>query len=300
MRWTPTLLAGLLGALLAGGSADRPVAAADAPANPHGDPAACTACHAPGASPSQPGAPLPVVQTCRSCHPTADMHPVGMAPSRVTVAAGWPLEDGKVTCATCHAEPAHGGEAAALPAPWHRGGPYPSVTRFCYACHDAAGYTQSDPHRPAKPGDPADPSCAACHTGTPAKGASLDQARLRAGPDAACTGTCHSEPPHAGVAEHLGKAVPADVAAALPATLTLHQGQIACYTCHEVHTTSAAPSSAGRRALAQGLRAEALSGDWAALAGAEIAWPDGADPHAMLAESAADGGLCQACHGVGP
>lgn len=297
------LLAGAaaaLGLALTLGGGSEGVAAEAVAQSPHGAADGCLACHAPGGSPSEPGAPLPIVETCRSCHPTADMHPVGMAPNKVAVAAGWPLEDGKVTCATCHAEPAHGGDAAALARPWHRGGPYPSVTRFCYACHVSENYEKVSPHTASKATDSRDASCAACHTGTPPAGAALAQARLRAGADKACTGTCHTEAPHAGSPEHLGRAVDPAVAAALPANMPLSDGRIACFTCHEVHGSTPPGAVDGRRSLSAGLRARALDSDWSALADAGVTWPDGADPHGMLAAPASDGSLCRACHGAGP
>lgn len=292
------LVAVLLGAGLALRGADG-VAVASGPTNPHGDANGCTSCHAPGAAPGEVGAALPVVQTCRGCHPTADMHPVGMAPNKIKVAQGWPLEDGKVTCATCHAEPAHGGEAAKLSAPWHRGGPYPSVTRFCYACHEAEGYTRTSPHRPEAGEDPTDSSCSACHSGTPAQGAAPEASRLRAGADKVCTGTCHSETLHAGAYEHMGKVVDPAVAAALPDDMPLLGGAISCYTCHDVHdagsTAAHAPST-----LASGLQSRALAHDWSGLASSSVVLPGADEAGAMLATSAADGGLCRACHGAGP
>lgn len=294
------ILAALVGAALASLGGVDGTAAASGPNNPHGDPAGCVACHAPGESPDKPGAALPIVQTCRSCHPTADMHPVGMAPSHVKVADGWPLENGKVTCATCHAEPAHGGEAAALKAPWHRGGPYPSVTRFCYACHEPEGYERTSPHKVAQITDSRDSSCSACHSGVPVEGAALDQSRLRAGADKVCTGTCHTETAHAGTYEHMGRTVDPAVAAALPATMPLHNGQIACYTCHEVHGDALTPTGSRKAAVSDGLRSRALASDWSALADGAVIWPEADDPHALLAAPTSDSSLCRACHGAGP
>lgn len=269
--------------------------------NPHGDPTACNACHAPGASPTEPGPALPIVATCRGCHPTADMHPVGMAPHNVKVPDSYPLEDGKVTCATCHAEPAHGGDAAKLSAPWHRGGPYTQVTRFCYSCHESSAYTRASPHHPDKPRDPNDPTCAACHTGTPSEGASFADAHLRAGEDV-CTGTCHKTSPHAGISEHMGKEVDADRAATLPASVVLLDGRVACYSCHDVHDSAAETPEKGRRELVGSLHGLAMDGDWKDLAGADLSWPGNTDPAhpPMLALPINDGSLCRACHGDGP
>lgn len=267
--------------------------------NPHGDPGACLSCHAPGSSAEEPGPALPIVETCRGCHPTADMHPVGIAPRHVPVPQGWPLEQGLVTCATCHVEPSHGGASASLPSPWHRDGPYPSVTRFCYACHEQEAYQRQSPHTSIGR-DPNASSCAACHAGQPVEGAGLAESRLRSGLDKVCTGSCHSEPAHAGVAEHLGVEIDPALAATLPASVPLLEGRIACFTCHEVHTPEAAAHAAGRRDLSVPLREAALAADWSALTASPVQWPGGGEGHPMLAASATTGELCAACHGEGP
>jgi hypothetical protein len=264
--------------------------------NPHGDPAQCTACHAPGASATAPGKALPIVETCRSCHPDADMHPVGMPPQDVHVPEGWPLEAGLVTCSTCHAEPAHGRELATLPSPWHRGGPYEPITGLCYQCHEAAEYTRTDPHHPRAPRDASDPTCAACHTGLPETGASPAAARLRFATEDACV-TCHAGSVHAGVEEHMGESM--DPATA-PGLVRMDDGTIACWTCHEIHDPK--PIEADRRDRSDGFRALALSHDWAHLGGADVSWPGTSPPDhpPLLALSADDGALCRACHGEGP
>lgn len=277
------------------------VAVADAaPVNPHGSPTGCIECHATAPDGVSIGVPLPIVATCRGCHPTADMHPVGMPPDEVRVQKGWPLEDGKVTCATCHAEPAHGGEAAALEAPWHRGGPYARVEELCYQCHDRAAYTRSDPHHPAVMRSFEDPTCAACHTGPPAQGASLADSRLRAGAEEACL-SCHVGPIHTGLVDHMGKVVPEAQRASIAATLPLDaEGRIGCWTCHDAHQTEAssvAPDFDGR--LVTQLVHQAIRDDWKlALAPDALRLPGQApvEHPTLLALPASDGTLCLACH----
>lgn len=287
----------LVAGLARAGSAD----AIPGVVNPHGSPAGCLSCHDAGAG-GAVGAARPVVATCRSCHPTADMHPVGMPPGAVHVPASFPLEAGLVTCATCHAEPAHGGEAATLASPWHRGGPYAEPTRFCYACHESRSYTRADPHHPATPRDPADPSCAACHTGNPAPGAAAADARLRFPTDAAC-GTCHEGAVHGGLEGHLGRVVDPARAVALGATLPLGAGGvITCWTCHEVHGGPPDPGLGRARPVAEAFRSRSLAAEWAALADPAVRWPGETDPAhpPLLALPASDGTLCRACHGEGP
>lgn len=264
--------------------------------NPHGQPDQCAACHVAGPTPTQAGPAKPIVATCRSCHPTADMHPVGMAPKVVHVHDGWPLEDGKVVCSTCHAEPAHGGEFAALSPPWHRGGPYPQITGLCYSCHEATDYTRKDPHHPQAARDPNDSTCSACHTAEPAPGATVDEANLRFPTADACR-VCHEGEVHAGVVQHVGERVdPAGWEQPLPLAAG---NKIACWTCHEVH--GGATEQMTRPAAADAFHQLVLRRDWTHLTGPELLWPgsseEGHPP--MLALTVDDGALCRSCHGEG-
>ena len=236
---------------------------------PHGAPDGCPACHEPaeeGVGPARPATP-----TCLGCHPTADMHPVGVKPVTTSIPAGWPLEDGAVTCATCHVEPAHEGVDPQLPRPWHREGPYATSLELCARCHDLGEYVRVDPHHGA---------CGACHTAYPEAGASVAAAKLRTEPERLCA-TCHEGPVHHGVSTHLGAPAPAD----LPWP-SWPDGQIACFTCHDVHDSGAAKHV--RTPLASELRALAGLGPWPA-----------APAHPPMLVAPVDG-LCSACHGVGP
>lgn len=264
--------------------------AADAPLvrdDPHGRPDRCGACHQAGPSPEAPGAALPIVETCRSCHPTADMHPVGMAPDEVRVPEGWPLEQGRMTCATCHTEPAHDPEVlVAAVSPWHRGGPYEHRTDLCYQCHVRAEYTRTNPHEASTA--PREAACAACHSALPEPDAAVADALLRLAADEVCT-TCHPGPAHAGAAEHLGKPVPAPT----PALPLLDGDRIACFTCHEVH--DGVPASLPTP-LGEAFRARALARDWATLADPALSlrWPGAAGTHAQL--TMPGDALCRTCH----
>lgn len=258
--------------------------------SPHDKPDACVACHAPGTD-GRPGAPLPVVATCRSCHPDADMHPVGVAPHDTPVPAGWPLEDGKLSCATCHAEPSCSADRADV-APWFRGGNPDRTLDFCYRCHAPARLERSNPHLPTTEGGT--DGCTACHSGRPEPGAAVAASRLRLAPAEACA-TCHPGPVHAGVVEHVGKVQTRALSAVAAAALPLDDGgTIACWTCHDVH--AAGPSAA--------LAHDGVAGR--ILAGRERPGGGTAPPEAsagrapMLALSATDGTLCTACHGSGP
>ncbi len=286
-----------------------PATAADtaSPDNPHGDPDACTACHAPAAPGEYAGAVLPIVATCRSCHPTADMHPVGVAPDEVPVPERFPLENGLVTCATCHVEPAHGGDAM-IPPPYHRGGPYKDVRQLCYSCHERSTYTRTDPHHPDTPRSNDDSTCAACHSGVPETGASPADARLRFPTSESCK-TCHDGSLHQGVGDHVGKTLPADALAGLSPLVPVDpDGTVQCWSCHDVHghLEGQAPDIqkrwTGARPLADELRADALAGPWKDQVAGDVTWPGLVQPEhpPLLAMPIVDGTLCQACHGDGP
>ncbi|MDP2310687.1 MAG: cytochrome c3 family protein [Pseudomonadota bacterium] len=249
--------------------------------SPHGQPGACAACHDPTAG-AAPGAVRPVDATCRSCHPDADMHPVGMEPQAIAIAPGFPLEAGVMTCATCHAEPSCDRAREGI-APFLRGGNPDRKVDFCNRCHEPARLERTDPHHPGE-ASADDPTCAACHNGAPAPAAPPALARLMLSPADACV-TCHPGPVHAGAAEHVGAVQPA-LAGELAEALPLDAGnRIACWTCHDVHAHDpTAPVPPSRLTVA--LR--------------RAAPPPTTDHPSLLALPAADGTLCRACHGKGP
>lgn len=261
-------------------------AAADEPMNPHGNRDGCVACHLPD-RPSLVGPVKPIVQTCRGCHPTADMHPVDIVPRRVNVPEGFPLDEGgRMTCATCHDEPGHGAAEAALPGPWFRNGPYGTTTEFCNTCHQPDELKRVDPHHPRFARDPTDPSCSACHVARPEDGAAPDQSRLRLPPAAACL-TCHTGLPHHGAAEHIGR--PGDPAWGLP----LADGRVTCFTCHNVHDGVGAGRLGGK--LPDAMRKAVLDDEWAGLEGATFPGANEGHPP-MLREPLEGGALCTRCH----
>ena len=295
---TALLSLGLLAAgIAAAGSGEaRP----DVP-NPHNQPDACATCHE-VSDDDAVGAPKLGMQLCYDCHPNADMHPVNVEPVDTRVPSGWPLLDGAVVCATCHAEPACDADRSDV-APFLRGAdPLKSRSAFCFQCHDATEYQRANPHRPATARDPSDPTCAACHSGAPIAGASVPDARLRFPEgDQGCV-ECHQRPVHQGVGPHLGQA-PADHGLAPTGALSLDaSGQIRCYTCHEVHGDGdAAPVRDHHGRLRDALVAHIAAEDWDPWVSEAVLSEAEEDDHgALLALPAADGSLCRACHGVGP
>lgn len=270
----------LLAALLVPNAGAVPVKALGT--TPHSVPDACSACHEPG---TPAGPTKPIVTNCLSCHPTEDHHPVNVAPGEIKVAAGWPLENGKMTCATCHDE--HPDDQASTDR-MLRGGHPATVKEFCYRCHESTvNTTRQSPH-PTDGKPAADGSCSACHSGRPAAGATLAESRLRLEPTRVCV-VCHEGEVHTGTKAHLGKQLerPIDpkVAAEFPLTA---DGTIACWTCHDVHNSAVNPPPAPRRL------ADALA---KAVRGGKV---DAPLTTSLLALPVSDGSLCRACHGNGP
>ena len=130
---------------------------------------------------------------------------------------------------------------------------------------------RQSPHLPLGATDPAQAGCPACHSTTPATGASVADAMLRAPIDRACT-TCHPGDVHVGTVEHLGRRQTAAMASPLPLGPA---GTIGCWTCHDVHQPPVP---------------RPVPSELAAVLG-----PAPVGPVAMLALS--DGRLCLACHG---
>lgn len=258
--------------------------------SPHDQPGACAACHDPAAGPA-PGAVRPIEANCRTCHPDADMHPTGMRPRDIRVHEGWPLENGVVTCATCHAEP--GCDPAREHAvPYLRGGVPPRRMDFCYRCHQPTVLVRSNPHITLPPPATANDQCAACHAGLPQQGASPAESRLRLAPAEACA-TCHPSPVHLGVPEHANAVLEAELSVEAASLLPLlPDRKIACWTCHDVHT-SETPTLPRRRSLL-GDRLNVIP------PAPQPAGDKQKERSTMLALPAADGRLCQACHGTGP
>jgi hypothetical protein len=306
IRLSLTLLLSACLVALVGTAAAQEPAETPAVANPHGAPDQCTACHAPGETDDAPGEALSSIETCTACHveTAKDMHAVGLPPEKSTIPEGWPLEDGVVACATCHAEPACD---ATRPkeAPWHRGGPYPDELQMCWQCHSEEGMDREDPHHPATVRETADPTCSACHLGMPSKGAAATDSMLIQDPDKLCD-FCHEGLQHSGMASHMGAEM-GDLKGAQPGLFPLDEGgKIACWTCHEVHrdgdTVQAERLADG--ALRDALRTRLLEKDWTGLLPADVRWPEAKTERAehtpMLVLPLADGQLCIGCHGDGP
>ena len=284
--------------------------------NPHGRADACSSCHeATDAADVTTPASLEAA-VCRDCHPRDRMylgcleekaHPIGQELKTATVPADWPLLDGTITCATCHAEPACDSDRNPEP-PYHRDGPYLVEFSLCWQCHEADTVERSNPHRPDE-WRKADRSCTACHSGLPDPGVPPAQSRLR-GPEAEVCATCHPVPLLLGSAAHLGMQLE-DFDPTFAAGLIAldEEGRIWCWTCHEVHGDGdrippdlPPPPVAEQRELRSGYRSLPGPDVLGELRQDRVLDPPepGPDYQPLLALPADDGSLCRACHGEGP
>ena len=275
---------------------------ADEPVNPHDSADGCLSCHEAGETAEVPGPALPSTPTCEGCHPDVEMHAVGEAPRTTSTPEGWPLEDGVLACATCHAEPSCDADRPKQ-APWNRGGPYTDESTMCWQCHVRSDYERSDPHHPEVKRDPQDTTCQVCHNTVPAAGAAPADSQLRLKDGGDLCGFCHEEERHSGADVHMGATVETlDPEAAAFVALD-GEGKIACWTCHEVHGDEAeSRESKPGKPVGDAIRARLRANDWEGLLPADVVWPGTAvrEDHPSMLGLAGDGPLCSACHGDGP
>jgi len=192
------------------------------------------------------------------CHlktPGSYIHPTDIKPSdekRTKIPAGFPLEEGKVTCLTCH-DLYRQCQKQSFDRVSLRGVPYPKTTDFCFKCHDQKNYVQLDPHEQLdKKGDIVTEKCLYCHTEVPdAKQADLEDPKLVGDLEVLCQ-RCHfhlarrmqsskfshmTKPTAKTIAtmkkmeEQLGILLPLDA-----------RGQTTCATCHNPHEEGVIPA----------------------------------------------------------
>ncbi len=261
--------------------------------NPHWSAEGCTHCHADGSGKLEKIAASEVDRTCVSCHDGvrahAEAHPIGRKGRTefASVPDGWPLNQDRLSCLTCHDVQRHCDTAATRPeqnSAMLRG---PTVERrldFCTNCHTPSESWRINPHRQlAADGTMRSETCGFCHSATPAispDGRRSHDPGLRASASGVCLG-CHA--PHwdyfpgghldrpvteeirrrliarefAGANEMNGEARTAEFETAVrdsgrrPQFLPLAEDRVACYTCHNPHERGLFPSESpmGRMAL---------------------------------------------------
>lgn len=198
--------------------------------DPHYRKGLCFTCHGDGEDyPLRENDP---VALCNRCHGsgeiTSDAHPLRAVPSAISPPPDWPLQEGALTCLTCHlaGHPEDRDRGKFL-----RGGPYNDRNDFCTNCHDPKVLEARNPHQDINQGK----GCELCHSVRPVPGKdSIDTVELIASPNILCL-RCHEPNPHPGSFDHTitveeGRVPPISV------DLPLYRGrQVICATCHNPH-----------------------------------------------------------------
>lgn len=219
---------------------------------PHGNRAACGACHQ---RPVPPAGTPPFrisddALRCKRCHPTGHerIHPVAVRATPATYPMDFlehPLgADGQTTCATCHDHPC-ASDVDPKNRAFLRGGPFAPFTDFCYRCHPKAGAGGLNPHRQLNDrGEVQAATCAFCHRKPPQdrEGGDFDPKDLLFlhSPVELCMG-CHDPGPHPS-GNHLVELGPA-MRARLEEYERRHRVKLplgpnhraVCTTCHNPH-----------------------------------------------------------------
>ncbi len=211
--------------------------------DPHGALDRCGECHTVGDDGAVTG-PQPSTATCERCHPDTNFHLEGVEPEEVEVPPVMVLQEGRMTCVTCHDEPACDGLARDANGVDHfRDGPYPSTLDLCFRCHERDAYRQTDPHRELRTaeGQRNDALCVFCHQGVPESEADERVEILRVDPVELCKG-CHAHQIHVGIPSHLVLAPKEMIErvqaynAGQPYDIPLGpRGEITCSSCHDPH-----------------------------------------------------------------
>ncbi|MBI4682030.1 MAG: hypothetical protein HY757_02885 [Nitrospirae bacterium] len=184
-------------------------------------------------------------QLCK-CHgytPGTYIHPAGIVPSeekKASIPKEFPLEDGKLSCITCHdiyLQCQKNPQFKALNRRFLRGAPYVSRTTLCFRCHDEKKYTMLDPHNQlTETGAIIIDKCLYCHTEKPdEKTATFKEVHL--------IGNLEVLPP--AILNNM-KSTENKFGIILPLN---YEGKITCPTCHNPHERGVIPRD---RASAKG------------------------------------------------
>ena len=201
------------------------------------------------------------------CHvetPDNYIHPVGIVPSqekKIKIPAELPLQEGKITCLTCH-DIYWQCQKRRVDKNSLRGSPFPKRSDFCYKCHDDSSYMMLDPHSQLNAwGKIIVEKCLYCHTEKPDETRAHYQEVQFIGDLEVICQRCHViRGNHAGNVNHMVKPSPK----MLTRMQTMEQefgiilpldenGRLTCITCHNPHdkgviqTESPAAKGAGSK-----------------------------------------------------
>jgi hypothetical protein len=251
--------------------------------NPHGDPALCSSCHT--SAVGGRGALYfdgNVSQLCHSCHDgrlaTDEVHPVDVVPSAAIarkIPSDFPLEDGMLTCLSCHdvARDCKAGRIADMPG--HillRGAPVSYPLAFCFRCHAQENYRPFNAHDQLEAGKAKTDTCDWCHVKVPDVNSRLEEGAsyaLRSKSFGVCS-NCHRVADDHPTGDSHMNAIPSEnmmwymsayeiepqmhlpfdqlleyvrAAKRSPRSIALDEnGRITCYSCHNPHEKGLLPN----------------------------------------------------------
>ncbi len=202
---------------------------------------------------------------CHGYTPGAYIHPVDIVPSdekKGVIPDDLPLQDGKLTCTTCHdiyLQCQKNQRYKVLNRRFLRGAPYISRTTLCFRCHDEKQYSMLDPHNQlTEKGAIIIDKCLYCHVEKPdEKHATFKEVKLIGNLEVLCF-RCHFKQSqfHPINANHL--VTPSqtilsnikDTEKKFGIIMPLnYDGKITCPTCHNPHERGVIPRD---RASAKG------------------------------------------------
>jgi predicted CXXCH cytochrome family protein len=191
---------------------------------------------------------------CNRCHGSEyarpDIHPVGIIPSQhIRVPAGMPLQNGKLSCETCHNTLLQMGRPKKYN-PSDKNSHFlrrNQISRlsFCFLCHTEETYKRLNPHNQLNAqGEIQEETCLFCHASIPdVNFIGPEKVSFKVyNPDEYCIGCHHGfTVNHPAGVHHLVKP-PAKILAAIQTSvqrigveLPLFKGLIVCATCHNPH-----------------------------------------------------------------
>jgi hypothetical protein len=237
--------------------------------NPHFTGKYCDECHE--GTPVEGGDKLlkfggDYTQLC-SCHnytPGTYIHPVEIVPSMEKMekmADTFPLENGKISCGTCHdiyEQCKNNPKLMINKSKFFRGGPYLNRTTMCFKCHDENKYKMLDPHNQLDNEWKIIPEkCLYCHVTVPDREESTFEDVQLIGDLKVLCQRCHGS-----LLKHPGNAfhylIPSDkfmrrikeMEREYQVILPLdYEGKLTCTTCHNPHERGVIP---GMRKSAKG------------------------------------------------
>ena len=219
--------------------------------DPHADRTLCFACHAGRIREGEEVRFLTGrdnIKLCNGCHTKPGVkkapHVVDRTSSEGTWRMdylGYPLNQGRLVCSTCHDEASHGKPDPANPN-FLRGGPYADTDKFCYRCHLEDKDVYNNPHRQVDGfGRIRSESCRFCHRKDPDPARDDPANREMIGEDSVVCSNCHQVRPHPGMdhliplkGEKLARKEEYERRQQVRIPLA-GDGRITCSTCHNPH-----------------------------------------------------------------